>query len=494
MRLACSVAAWLAFLTLVEGKWRRMTSTNPAPGIFENVCIGRTCHGCTPTLFIAGNNQNFDFLPANVSLGEPAQAPVYRDSSMTHTVNFAREPHIAHVVLHYDESVLDMANRLSEEHIIIDSPIDVHYMGGTTILMHSPCDLDDSFHVTITEEGPMLHRAVNRAMRHWGSAQRLSLLLDNKCPHHAYRDELRDMLIGRDHSVFKVQPSSLTCVERLVTPPPPSRMLENSLKQYFVDLSQRASEQSEEEMKRRAMYETVARREAVRRGHPPSCIGDDGEVLGVCSDQASSESYEAAAAREAEIEARLTARPFRVAVIQRTSHERRILNLDELIMTIQRSLAEASPDTMRNGKVETLFLDNVELWEQIRRVQEVDVLIGVTGSGLSTVAFLRPGSIVIELASSSYETDTAQMLILQAHGSLLRGIISYRKSYVKPIASAPFDAANSAVRSEMISHAQFNSFLIRRNEGSLRKDFHAIVNSTDVWNTLLLELQHRMLI
>ena len=331
-------------------------------------------------------------------------------------------------------------------------------------------------------------------VRHWGSAQRLSLLLDNKCPHHAYRDELRDMIIGRDHSVFKVQPSSLTCVERLVTPPAPSRMLENSLKQYFVDLSQRASEQSEEEMKRRAMYETVARREAVRRGHPPSCIGDDGEVLGVCSAQASSESYEAAAAREAEIEARLTARPFRVAVIQRTSHERRILNLDELIMTIQRSLAEASPDTMRNGKVETLFLDNVELWEQIRRVQEVDVLIGVTGSGLSTVAFLRPGSIVIELASSSYETDTAQTLILQAHGSLLRGIISYRKSYVKPIASAPFDAANSAVRSEMISHAQFNSFLIRRNEGGIRKDFHAIVNSTDVWKTLSLELQHRMLI
>jgi hypothetical protein len=101
---------------------------------------------------------------------------------------------------------------------------------------------------------------------------------------------------------------------------------------------------------------------------------------------------------------------------------------------------------------------------------------------------------VIELASSSYETDTAQTLILQAHGSLLRGIISYRKSYVKPIASAPFDAANSAVRSEMISHAQFNSFLIRRNEGGIRKDFHAIVNSTDVWKTLSLELQHRMLI
>ena len=37
--------------------------------------------------------------------------------------------------------------------------------------------------------------------------------------------------------------------------------------------------------------------------------------------------------------------------------------------------------------------------EQIRYMQRVDVLVGVTGSGLSNLAFMRPGSIVVELMS-----------------------------------------------------------------------------------------------
>jgi hypothetical protein len=35
------------------------------------------------------------------------------------------------------------------------------------------------------------------------------------------------------------------------------------------------------------------------------------------------------------------------------------------------------------------------------KVRDVDVLIGVTGSGLANLAFLRPGALVLELVGSA---------------------------------------------------------------------------------------------
>ena len=88
----------------------------------------------------------------------------------------------------------------------------------------------------------MLHRTMQRALRSdaRGAPPRMSLLLDNRCPHHAYRDEMRDMLIGRDHSVWKVHASSIVCVETLVTPPPAPLNLERSLERYAEHLVRRA--------------------------------------------------------------------------------------------------------------------------------------------------------------------------------------------------------------------------------------------------------------
>ena len=78
----------------------------------------------------------------------------------------------------------------------------------------------------------MLNRAVQRAIReHEASTNekdpessrpaRVSLLLENRCPHHAYRDELRDMLVGRDHAVWKVSllPHSLPPLLLSSSPP-----------------------------------------------------------------------------------------------------------------------------------------------------------------------------------------------------------------------------------------------------------------------------------
>ena len=497
----------LDLIPFVMGKWRRLNSTHPAPGIFHSVCIGRITHDSQTIVHVVGNEDILKYLPHQLSLGSPTRAPILRGSREFRTVNFAWESQTAQVLLHPDEVLQSMVGRLAEEHTNNSGTLDVHYMGGITILMHSPCDLEDNFYTALTEEGPMLYRAVQRILRSediQAKHTRLSLLLANKCPHHAYRDDLRDMIVGRDHSVFKVQPNSLYCVEKLVTPPHASRELENSLQQYFFSLSQKADEQHNTETDRRQKYQSISRREALRRGHPPSCVDNGGQVIGVCSAQVGLYSYEDAAAAEAD-QQQLDFRPLKVSIIQRTSAERRIINLDALIGSIQRAIASMLTKTeitsssqhtamdklLRQARVETLFLDNVELWEQIQRVQSVDVLIGVTGSGLSASAFLKPGSIVIELASHTYETDMVESLILQAHGALLRGKVVYRKCYVKPIASAAFDAAHAAVRSDMISTAKFNSFLLR-DDGVIRKDFHAIVDTSIIGNVLIEEILHRL--
>ena len=49
------------------------------------------------------------------------------------------------------------------------------------------------------------------------------LLLTNRCRHKLYRDDLRDLLLGRHHAVQKLLPGSLVCTKRLVleaSPPP----------------------------------------------------------------------------------------------------------------------------------------------------------------------------------------------------------------------------------------------------------------------------------
>ena len=58
--------------------------------------------------------------------------------------------------------------------------------------------------------------------RHVESEQR-TLLLTNRCRHKLYRDDLRDLLLGRHHAVQKLLPGSLVCTKRLVleaSPPP----------------------------------------------------------------------------------------------------------------------------------------------------------------------------------------------------------------------------------------------------------------------------------
>ena len=241
-----------ATVPLALGMWRQRPSSTPSPGIYEGVCVGRDSSESPPKIFFADPKTMLTELPDTVSLGYPAFVPsLYRhDLSYAYNEHASRAsaPHgdsssrpIANVVVTADDSVSTMASRIHTNETADVYP-DIYYMGGITVLMHTPCDVEDNFYYTLTEEGPMLHRTMQRALRSdaRGAPQRMSLLLDNRCPHHAYRDEMRDMLIGRDHSVWKVHASSIVCVETLVTPPPAPLNLERSLERYAEHLVRRA--------------------------------------------------------------------------------------------------------------------------------------------------------------------------------------------------------------------------------------------------------------
>lgn len=176
------------------------------------------------------------------------------------------------------------------------------------------------------------------------------------------------------------------------------------------------------------------------------------------------------------------------------------MNLDKLLTELKRRLSKANftehalmPSShigaagaravpfvellVRRATVEAVYFEGLELWEQVVRMREVDVLVGATGSGLTNLAFLEPGAMVIELASRHYEQQFFDMLVLRVHGSLLRGTISYRKSYAKAVHLTADGSIGRAIKADGSD-----------NPG---RSFNVVANVSDVARVLLEELQHR---
>ena len=492
----------LAAAQLAECKWRTLPSAFSAPSTFENVCVGRDDENSPPKIYFAapagteaaGSSYTRSMPPPQfISLGTSTPGGKAALGNGFHIKFPEAKQKEAVVIMTADDSPHTMASKVYLSGNATE-PIDVHYVGGTTVLMHTPCDvLTDNFYNTLTEEGPMLSRAVQRSFAFdefkpagsFGSGIRVSLLLENRCPHHAYRDELRDMLIGRDHSVWKVLPSSWTCVERLITPPDPPRKLERSLQKYVQQLKVRAQEQREisEYFKNSKL-----------RGRGKACAPDaELDADGTCEvDWQAMQEMRMSSGSNSGLDP-----PLRIVVIQRMGGQRRITNLDKLLTGLKRKLSTANfteqeslPSQhlgsagsravpfvellVRRATVEAIHFEGLELWEQIDRMRNVDVLIGVTGSGLTNLAFLEPGALVIELAAKTYEQTYFDTLVMRAHGSLIRGTVSFRKSYVT--ATLP-EADSATVRTA--------------SGGNPPKAFDAKVNVTDVTRIVLEELQYR---
>ncbi|KAF3937850.1 hypothetical protein ABW19_dt0207578 [Dactylella cylindrospora] len=79
---------------------------------------------------------------------------------------------------------------------------------------------------------------------------------------------------------------------------------------------------------------------------------------------------------------------IRVRIIAR-NHNRKILKLYDYVKTLKKEY----PDTA----VDITSLENMSIKQQLELVRQTDVLIGVTGAGLTHTMFLKEGSAVIEL-------------------------------------------------------------------------------------------------
>jgi hypothetical protein len=134
--------------------------------------------------------------------------------------------------------------------------------------------------------------------------------------------------------------------------------------------------------------------------------------------------------------------------------------------------------------------------EQIRYMQRVDVLVGVTGSGLTNLAFMRPGSIVVELMSPLGRPNYFASLITRVHGALGRGVFTYKRVYFEPANGSHERSIYGTVSSsEGVATLQ-----TRGNPGGQQEqqqlevrppDFDAVINASAVAATILGELRWR---
>ena len=256
------------------------------PGTFEHVCVQRGLPPNDEVQLIFATPPDAEE-PAKAVRGlrgqrsnPPLEVPLehsLRSGSML------RSRHVATVKVVRSRSVYASINHILQN---ASEMTDVRILGGTAFMMRTPCEImADNYYNALTEEGPLLsrvleawraadgHVALSKSSwhrlrpagspeafsapdyaseasvrlgqsagwaalaghtgpvldmcpmaqyRHIESEQR-TLLLTNRCRHKLYRDDLRDLLLGRHHAVHKLLPGSLVCTKRLVleaSPPP----------------------------------------------------------------------------------------------------------------------------------------------------------------------------------------------------------------------------------------------------------------------------------
>jgi capsular polysaccharide biosynthesis protein len=97
---------------------------------------------------------------------------------------------------------------------------------------------------------------------------------------------------------------------------------------------------------------------------------------------------------------------IKIGLISRR-RKRFILNEYELVNTVH---------DVFGYECELLSFESMTLYEQIKVIRSLDVLIGIHGSGLDNVVFLHPGSVMVQLMPFS-NTHKALFVehTLQAH-------------------------------------------------------------------------------
>lgn len=252
------------------------------PGTFEHVCVQRGLPPDDDVQVIFASPPADTETPAQEVRGQRGQRsnnpPL--EVSLEHALrsgSMLRSRHVATVKVLQSRSVYASINHILQN----ASMTDVRILGGTAFMMRTPCEnMADNYYNALTEEGPLLSRVLEawraaegyvafvesagsgqlalqrhssaqimpRNLRHTPRAistgrpyqpylldicrhdesEQRTLLLTNRCRHKLYRDDLRDLLLGRHHAVQKLLPGSLVCTNRLVleASPPPRQLQE----------------------------------------------------------------------------------------------------------------------------------------------------------------------------------------------------------------------------------------------------------------------------
>ena len=474
-----------------------------SPGTFEHVCVHKDLKEGVQVIFAEPAPNSEEALhPVTKPRGMRLPSEVPLAHSLRRGAFRYPASHAAKVNLVQSSSVYASIGQMLENSSIND----VRFLGGTAFMMRTPCDvLADNYFNALTEEGPLLSRVLDTWRKSEGhdALEQRTLLLVNRCHRRPYRDDLRDLLLGRHHAVHKLLPGSLVCMKRLIveaSPPPDSRRGHELSLRRFV-----------EHLKASAAAELLGEKE--NSGELPWNHQD------VCAEtklDSTSQPYSYDATAEPYNErATEQPRPLLVAVIQRTRN-RRIINANALLKKLRAGFAaEAAAiggcrhrnsdmgryeELMRTAVVEQVFFEDSSLMEQVQYMKRVDVLVGVTGSGLTNLAFLRPGSIVVELVSpsgpSAGQATYFSTLIARVHGSLGRGVLAYRR--------IPFEPAGNAHKRSIYGssalHSRPDSPSTSSPRGHLRDkdvveispaDYDAVVNVSAIVSSLLAELRWR---
>jgi len=449
-------------------------STFTPPAIFEHVCITRLDRDTPPKLLFAT-----DTSASNSEL-----------SSQTRTSTAPRPPSYVNLLPRRQKKSRPSRKALIEvEQIDIESVYslslgdllnmslvaELKFIGGTLYLVQTPCDSGyaENYFNALTEEGPLLDIITDAVPRKHG--EQGTFLFTNECRHALYRDDIRMLLLGRRHGVAKVTPGAIICAKRLITaeimvvqaseaqerPPPPvgARLGPRAFRDDWkgVDTKRRGEFSLQSYVERLK----AAAKQMAHEAHicdPAPVNGAEltrfGEAHEACFDGHGSSVDKETGASPSSMWP--TSAGLRVLLVQRTRN-RRIRNMDTLEKTLRQAFREVtfpkdvSRTTMdlhgatelRDAVVQVIFFEEMSLIQQINLMQQVDVLIGVTGSALSNLAFMRPGSVVVELSSPHHVPDFFPLLISRVHGRLARGVVSYKRLLFEPMNVSTADLGDS---------------------------------------------------
>jgi hypothetical protein len=176
--------------------------------------------------------------------------------------------------------------------------------------------------------------------------------------------------------------------------------------------------------------------------------------------------------------------PLRVTLISRP-HNRRILNLDELIRVISTSGLVDMTWFMKSGGGSThgIYLESFSFRDQVYLMKETDLLIHTHGSVMSNYIFLKEYSAVIEIMTSPwYQMATATAISMNIYFfSLIQTKKSFFSSFISWDEDEDDAAKGGGEGSEMRQRCEFDEQCLKTSLSILHRGLCYSLRQCDTW-------------